>query len=172
MRMTHGPCTCGGCTGMHRRPACYLRMAPCYELHMPQLIYNSSNLFTPYACMAYITLVITRKQGKLHARQSCSRSVSCCYKCCSKFEHWSSSSKSRATCIRMNAVCYLPCLRFCATLFVYCLSPSAAEYMALPASQYSVLDGRRIERVDEDTFRQAPCMARKASIILASMAGM
>ncbi|GIL77751.1 hypothetical protein Vretimale_6644 [Volvox reticuliferus] len=28
-----------------------------------------------------------------------------------------------------------------------------AEYMALPASQYSVLDARRIERVDETTFR-------------------
>ena len=29
----------------------------------------------------------------------------------------------------------------------------AAEYMALPASQYSVLDAQRIERLDEDTFR-------------------
>ncbi|EFJ52778.1 hypothetical protein VOLCADRAFT_102752 [Volvox carteri f. nagariensis] len=28
-----------------------------------------------------------------------------------------------------------------------------AEYMALPASQYSVLDARRIERVDDSTFR-------------------
>ncbi|GIL49906.1 hypothetical protein Vafri_6216, partial [Volvox africanus] len=28
-----------------------------------------------------------------------------------------------------------------------------AEYMALPASQYSVLDARRIERVDDTTFR-------------------
>jgi len=27
-----------------------------------------------------------------------------------------------------------------------------AEYMTLPASQYSVLDARRIERLDEDTF--------------------
>ena len=30
---------------------------------------------------------------------------------------------------------------------------SAAEYMALPASQYSVLDARKIERLDDDTFR-------------------
>ena len=29
----------------------------------------------------------------------------------------------------------------------------AAEYMALPASQYSVLDAKRIERIDDDTFR-------------------
>ncbi|EFN52385.1 hypothetical protein CHLNCDRAFT_138831 [Chlorella variabilis] len=28
-----------------------------------------------------------------------------------------------------------------------------AEYMVLPASQYSVLDAKRIERLDEDTFR-------------------
>jgi hypothetical protein len=29
----------------------------------------------------------------------------------------------------------------------------AAEYMTLPASQYSVLDAKRIERIDDDTFR-------------------
>lgn len=29
----------------------------------------------------------------------------------------------------------------------------AGEYMSLPASQYSVLDAERIERVDENTFR-------------------
>lgn len=29
----------------------------------------------------------------------------------------------------------------------------AADYMALPASQYSVLDAKRIERIDDDTFR-------------------
>lgn len=29
----------------------------------------------------------------------------------------------------------------------------AVEYMRLPASQYSVLDAERIERVSEDTFR-------------------
>ncbi|KAI3430373.1 hypothetical protein D9Q98_004968 [Chlorella vulgaris] len=28
-----------------------------------------------------------------------------------------------------------------------------AEYMTLPASQYSVLDAKRVERLDEDTFR-------------------
>ncbi|KAL5679212.1 hypothetical protein ACJX0J_005597, partial [Zea mays] len=31
--------------------------------------------------------------------------------------------------------------------------PAAAEYMSLPASQYSVLDAERIERVDDSTFR-------------------
>lgn len=30
---------------------------------------------------------------------------------------------------------------------------STETYMTLPASQYSVLDAKRIERVDEDTFR-------------------
>ena len=30
---------------------------------------------------------------------------------------------------------------------------TAADYMVLPASQYSVLDARRIERLDSDTFR-------------------
>lgn len=30
---------------------------------------------------------------------------------------------------------------------------SAAEYMALPASQYSVLDAKKIERLDDNTFR-------------------
>ncbi len=29
----------------------------------------------------------------------------------------------------------------------------AVEYMSLPASQYSVLDAERIERVDDNTFR-------------------
>jgi Protein of unknown function (DUF1997) len=29
----------------------------------------------------------------------------------------------------------------------------AGEYMTLPASQYSVLDAKRIERIDDDTFR-------------------
>lgn len=31
--------------------------------------------------------------------------------------------------------------------------PPAADYMTLPASQYSVLDAKRIERLDADTFR-------------------
>ena len=29
----------------------------------------------------------------------------------------------------------------------------AGEYMALPASQYSVLDGAKVERLSDDTFR-------------------
>ena len=29
----------------------------------------------------------------------------------------------------------------------------AGEYMALPASQYSVLDGAKVERLTDDTFR-------------------
>nr|CAB3502027.1 unnamed protein product [Digitaria exilis] len=33
------------------------------------------------------------------------------------------------------------------------LARPLAEYMSLPASQYSVLDAERIERVDESTFR-------------------
>lgn len=32
-------------------------------------------------------------------------------------------------------------------------SDSTGEYMSLPASQYSVLDAERIERVDDSTFR-------------------
>lgn len=34
-----------------------------------------------------------------------------------------------------------------------CCFFSSGEYMSLPASQYSVLDAERIERVDESTFR-------------------
>lgn len=33
------------------------------------------------------------------------------------------------------------------------LQRSLADYMALPASQYSVLDAQRIERIDDNTFR-------------------
>ena len=36
--------------------------------------------------------------------------------------------------------------------FAFCLW-FAVEYMSLPASQYSVLDAERIERVDDNTFR-------------------
>ena len=32
------------------------------------------------------------------------------------------------------------------------LVAGAAEYMTLPASQYSVLDAKKIERLDEETF--------------------
>lgn len=34
-----------------------------------------------------------------------------------------------------------------------CFFRFAVEYMSLPASQYSVLDAERIERVDDNTFR-------------------
>ena len=37
----------------------------------------------------------------------------------------------------------------------------AAEYMALPVSQYSVLDAERIERVDDNTFR---CYAHRIDL--------
>lgn len=33
------------------------------------------------------------------------------------------------------------------------ISAWAGEYMTLPASQYSVLDAKKIERIDENTFR-------------------
>jgi hypothetical protein len=33
------------------------------------------------------------------------------------------------------------------------VSACAADYMALPASQYSVLDAQKIERLDDDSFR-------------------
>lgn len=36
---------------------------------------------------------------------------------------------------------------------LFCCATYAAEYMSLPASQYSVLDAERIERVDDNTFR-------------------
>lgn len=32
------------------------------------------------------------------------------------------------------------------------LTVHAAEYMRLPASQYSVLDAKKIERIDDDVF--------------------
>lgn len=38
--------------------------------------------------------------------------------------------------------------RFCVWIF-----DDADEYMSLPASQYSVLDAERIERIDDNTFR-------------------
>lgn len=45
----------------------------------------------------------------------------------------------------MNVTCYCNLLSFNFEFVV--------EYMRLPASQYSVLDAERIERVSEDTFR-------------------
>lgn len=37
--------------------------------------------------------------------------------------------------------------------WMYGFDFAAVEYMSLPASQYSVLDAQRIERVDDNTFR-------------------
>ena len=42
-----------------------------------------------------------------------------------------------------------------------------AEYMTLPASQYSVLDAKRIERIDDDTFRCAAVRAVVSTVMLA-----
>ena len=42
-------------------------------------------------------------------------------------------------------------LRYCNSFILNQLL--AGEYMELPASQYSVLDAKRIERIDDDTFR-------------------
>jgi Protein of unknown function (DUF1997) len=39
------------------------------------------------------------------------------------------------------------------TINALCHYSCAGEYMTLPASQYSVLDAKRIERIDDDTFR-------------------
>ncbi|KAF2937265.1 uncharacterized protein [Oryza sativa Japonica Group] len=64
----------------------------------------------------------------------------------------SSSSSSSS-----SAVSSAPKARFVArrseSTFVQQLARPLAEYMSLPASQYSVLDAERIERVDESTFR-------------------
>lgn len=45
-----------------------------------------------------------------------------------------------------NAIFWILILRYVDFFFV-------VEYMSLPASQYSVLDAERIERVDDNTFR-------------------
>ncbi|XBI76042.1 hypothetical protein VPH35_069323 [Triticum aestivum] len=64
----------------------------------------------------------------------------------------SSSSSSSS-----SAVSSAPKARFVArrseSTSVQQLARPLAEYMGLPASQYSVLDAERIERVDESTFR-------------------
>ena len=36
---------------------------------------------------------------------------------------------------------------------VRCVCARTGDYMALPASQYSVLDGNKVERLDDETFR-------------------
>uniref|UniRef100_A0ACD5WE48 Uncharacterized protein n=1 Tax=Avena sativa TaxID=4498 RepID=A0ACD5WE48_AVESA len=65
----------------------------------------------------------------------------------------SSSSSSSSS----SAVSSAPKARFVArrseSASVRQLDRPLAEYMGLPASQYSVLDAERIERVDESTFR-------------------
>ncbi|XP_010907449.1 uncharacterized protein [Elaeis guineensis] len=59
--------------------------------------------------------------------------------------------------IRASAVSSAPKARFIAkrsdSTSVQQLQRPLLEYMSLPASQYSVLDAERIERVDDNTFR-------------------
>lgn len=43
--------------------------------------------------------------------------------------------------------------RFLGILMEHFIFVVSVEYMGLPASQYSVLDAERIERVDDNTFR-------------------
>ncbi|WOL05808.1 hypothetical protein Cni_G14539 [Canna indica] len=61
------------------------------------------------------------------------------------------------TFLRVFAVSSSPKARFAAkrteSATVQQLQRPLAEYMSLPASQYSVLDAERIERIDENTFR-------------------
>ncbi|TVU48384.1 hypothetical protein EJB05_08018 [Eragrostis curvula] len=66
----------------------------------------------------------------------------------------SSSSSSSSSAVSSSSS---PKARFVArrseSISVKQLDRPLAEYMSLPASQYSVLDAERIERVDESTFR-------------------
>ncbi|OMO62805.1 hypothetical protein COLO4_32883 [Corchorus olitorius] len=59
--------------------------------------------------------------------------------------------------VRASAASSVPKARFVArrkeSVSVRQLERPLIEYMSLPASQYSVLDAERIERVDENTFR-------------------
>ncbi|KAG2554785.1 uncharacterized protein SYNPCC7002_A1590-like [Panicum virgatum] len=68
--------------------------------------------------------------------------------------HASSSSSSSSA---ISSSSSAPKARFIArrseSVSVQQLSRPLAEYMSLPASQYSVLDAERIERVDDSTFR-------------------
>lgn len=51
-----------------------------------------------------------------------------------------------------NEAVHLLCL--CAIQLTTAVHPApTAEYMALPASQYSVLDARKIERISDDMFK-------------------
>ncbi|KAJ3682543.1 hypothetical protein LUZ60_015116 [Juncus effusus] len=64
---------------------------------------------------------------------------------------------SRRLPLRASAVSSAPKARFIArrseSASVQQLQRPLSEYMSLPASQYSVLDAERIERVDDKTFR-------------------
>uniref|UniRef100_A0A803NWN3 Uncharacterized protein n=1 Tax=Cannabis sativa TaxID=3483 RepID=A0A803NWN3_CANSA len=68
----------------------------------------------------------------------------------------SSSESSRSSSLRVSANSK-PRARFGArrteSVPVQQLERPLSEYMSLPASQYSVLDAERIERVDDNTFR-------------------
>ncbi|XP_078173537.1 RAP release 2, galactose-binding-like domain protein, putative (DUF1997) [Carex rostrata] len=67
------------------------------------------------------------------------------------------SYRRRRLCLRSSAVSSAPKARFIArrsdSASVKQLQRPLAEYMSLPASQYSVLDAERIERIDDNTFR-------------------
>ncbi|KAJ4803620.1 hypothetical protein LUZ62_016186 [Rhynchospora pubera] len=67
------------------------------------------------------------------------------------------SFRRRRLCLRASAVSSAPKARFIArraeSTSVKELQRPLAEYMTLPASQYSVLDAERIERIDDNTFR-------------------
>nr|KJB75125.1 hypothetical protein B456_012G025500 [Gossypium raimondii] len=60
-------------------------------------------------------------------------------------------------CVKASATDSPPKARFVArrkeSISVRQLNRPLIEYMSLPASQYSVLDAERIERVDDNTFR-------------------
>lgn len=68
----------------------------------------------------------------------------------------SSADESPKTSLRISANA-VPKARFIArqkeSITVQQLGRPLIEYMSLPASQYSVLDAERIERVDDNTFR-------------------
>ncbi|CAM8889108.1 hypothetical protein QQ045_027477 [Rhodiola kirilowii] len=71
--------------------------------------------------------------------------------------HISFASDSYKTQFMVCASSTVPKARFVArrveSVTVKQLERPLMEYMSLPASQYSVLDGERIERVDDNTFR-------------------
>ncbi|KAM0938900.1 hypothetical protein DsansV1_C22g0172991 [Dioscorea sansibarensis] len=67
------------------------------------------------------------------------------------------SPARRPLLVRASATSSAPRARFSArrseSTTVQQLQRPLAEYMSLPASQYSVLDAERIERIDDNTFR-------------------